>query len=99
MTDWGECARNSVNIYTKLRSMKDETRKYIRQLAMASSIGFQVAFAIFIGLAIGVWLDSRLGTFPWLALVFLVMGVVAGFMNYYRFVRRQQQDEAKGSKS
>lgn len=73
--------------------MKDETRKYIRQLADASTIGFQVAFSIFIGLGIGWWLDGRIGTFPWLTLVFLVMGVVAGFRNYYRFIKKQQKGE------
>jgi ATP synthase protein I len=81
-----------VNIYTKW-TMKDDTKKYIRQLAMASTIGFQVAFAIFIGLGIGVWLDSKFDTFPWLALVFMVFGVVAGFLNYYRFARNQQKEE------
>lgn len=75
--------------------MKEDTKKYIRQLATASSLGMQVAFAIFIGLFIGVWLDSRLGTFPWLALIFLVMGVAAGFLNYYRFVKRQQEEDKK----
>lgn len=73
--------------------MKEETKKYLRQLAMASTLGFQVALAIFIGLAIGVWLDSWLGTFPWLALVFMVFGVVAGFLNYYRFARDCQKDQ------
>jgi ATP synthase protein I len=78
--------------------MKNETRKYLRQLADASSIGFQLVFAVFIGLAIGVWLDSKFGTFPYLALVFMIMGVIAGFLNYYRFVRRQQDEESRGSK-
>jgi len=73
--------------------MKNETRKYLRQLAMASTLGFQVALSVFIGLAMGVWLDSWLGTFPWLALVFMIFGVAAGFLNYYRFAKRQQQDE------
>lgn len=73
--------------------MKEDTKKYIRQLATASTIGLQVAFSIFIGLGIGVWLDSRFGTFPWLALLFMVMGVAAGFLNYYRFVRDQQKEE------
>ncbi|HOV87092.1 MAG TPA: AtpZ/AtpI family protein [Syntrophobacteraceae bacterium] len=73
--------------------MKNETRKYLRQLAMASTLGFQVALSVFIGLAMGVWLDSWLGTFPWLALVFMIFGVAAGFLNYYRFAKKQQQDE------
>jgi len=65
---------------------------------MASSIGFQVVFAIFIGLFIGVWLDKLFGTGHKLALVFLVMGVVAGFLNYYRYARSQQDEDARDSK-
>ena len=76
--------------------MKKEDRKYLRQLARASTVGFQLAFAIFIGLGIGVWLDSRFGTFPWLAIVFLVLGVAAGFVNYYRFAVKHQEED-KGS--
>jgi ATP synthase protein I len=86
-----------VNLCTKWL-MKEDTRKYLRQLAMASSIGFQVVFAIFIGLGIGVWLDTMFGTRPKLSLVFLVLGVVAGFLNYYRFVRRQQEEDSQDSK-
>ena len=78
--------------------MKQETRKYIRELAMASSIGFQVVFAIFIGLFIGVWLDKVFDTGHKLALIFMVMGVIAGFLNYYRFARRQQEEDSRESK-
>jgi len=78
--------------------MKEENRKYLLQLAEASTIGFQVAFSIFIGLGIGVWLDSRFGTFPWLALLFLVFGVAAGFLNYYRFAVKQKRQEEEDSK-
>ena len=77
--------------------MKDENKKYLRQLVMASSLGFQVVFAVFIGLFFGVWLDMQFGTVPWLTLVFLVLGVVAGFLNYYRFAVKQQEEE-KGPK-
>ena len=86
-----------MNFYT-IREMKPETRKYIRELAMASSIGFQVVFAIFIGLFIGVWLDKVFDTGHKLALVFLVMGVIAGFLNYYRYARRQQEEDSQESK-
>ncbi|MGA7876116.1 MAG: AtpZ/AtpI family protein [Desulfoferrobacter sp.] len=73
--------------------MKNDTKKLIKQLGVASTLGLQVAFAIFIGLGIGVWLDSRFGTFPWLALVFMIFGIVAGFLNYYRFIRKQQRED------
>ena len=81
-----------MNIYTK-SAMKDDTKKMLRQLGVASTLGFQVAFSIFIGLGIGVWLDSKFGTFPWLALVFMIFGIVAGFLNYYRFIRKQQRED------
>jgi ATP synthase protein I len=73
--------------------MKDDTRKLLRQLGMASTIGIQLVVAIFVGLAIGVWLDRRLGTFPWLALLFMIFGVAAGFVNYYRFAKKAQDED------
>ncbi len=81
-------------IYTKW-PMKEETKKYLKQVGLASTLGFSVAFAIFIGVAIGYWLDSTLGTFPWLTLVFLVMGIIAGFRNYMRFMRKQQREDQR----
>jgi len=64
---------------------------------MASTIGFQVAFAPFIGIAIGVFLDSKLGSFPYLTIIWLIVGIAAGGLNYYRFAKKQQQDD-KGPK-
>ena len=61
--------------------MKKETRKWIRELAYYSSLGFSVSLSIFIGLGIGVYLDRRLDTTPWLTLVFLGFGIAAGYRN------------------
>ncbi len=77
--------------------MKEDTRKYLRQLAMASTVGFQVVFAIFIGLGIGVWLDTLFDTRPKLSLIFLLLGVAAGFLNYYRYARQQQKEDSRDS--
>ncbi len=77
--------------------MDEETKKYVKQLAMASTIGFQVVFAIFIGAWVGYWLDGKFGTLPWLTLIFIGFGIAAGFLNYYRFVMKQKKDDEKGS--
>jgi ATP synthase protein I len=61
--------------------MKKETRRYIRELAYFSTIGLSVALSIFIGLAIGLYLDGRWGTSPWMTLSFIVLGILAGFRN------------------
>jgi len=62
--------------------MKKETSRTIKELAYYSSLGLQVALSIFIGLAIGLYLDRRVfNTTPWLTLVFLGLGIAAGYRN------------------
>ncbi len=77
--------------------MKKEDKKTLMRAVMASTIGYQVAFAPFIGIAIGVFLDVKLGTGPYLTILFLIFGIAAGGLNYYRFAK-QQMEEDKGRK-
>lgn len=55
--------------------------------------GLRYAMEIVVGTAvggvIGWWLDGWLGTRPWLAILFLLVGLVAGFMNLMRAVNRE----------
>ena len=51
----------------------------MRELAYYSSLGFSVALSIFIGLAVGIYLDRRFATSPWCTLIFLVLLIIAGF--------------------
>ncbi len=71
--------------------MKRETRRYIRELAYYSSLGLQVALSIFIGLAIGVYLDKRFDLYPWLTLVFLGAGIAAGFRNIWLAIKKSEK--------
>lgn len=61
--------------------MKRETRRYLKDLAYYSSIGLSVSLSIFIGLAVGLYLDKYFNTSPVLMLIFLVLGIIAGFRN------------------
>jgi ATP synthase protein I len=61
--------------------MKKETKRSLRELAYYSSLGLSVSLSIFIGLAVGVYLDRRFDTSPWFTLIFLVLGILAGFRN------------------
>lgn len=71
--------------------MKRETRRYIKELAYYSSLGLQVALSIFIGLAIGVYLDRRFDLYPWLTLIFLGLGIAAGFRNIWLAIRKSEK--------
>ena len=68
--------------------MKRETRRAFKEMAYYSSLGISVALAIFIGLGFGVWLDRKFDTSPWLTLIFLVFGIIAGFRNIARVIKR-----------
>lgn len=70
--------------------MKKETYRSIRELAYYSSLGFSVALSIFIGLGIGVWLDGKFDTSPWLTLIFLGAGIAAAFRNIGLAVKKSR---------
>lgn len=46
--------------------------------------GVEVVSALVVGIAIGWFLDRWLGTWPWLFLLFFVLGSAAGVLNVYR---------------
>lgn len=71
--------------------MKKETRAWIRELAYYSSLGFSVSLSIFIGLGIGVYLDRRFDTSPWLTLVFLGFGIAAGYRNIALAIKKSRK--------
>lgn len=46
--------------------------------------GVEVFSALVVGIGLGWFLDRWLGTWPWLFLLFFVIGSAAGVMNVYR---------------
>jgi ATP synthase protein I len=65
--------------------------KRMYQGLSSSSVGLELGIAVIIAVLFGMWLDRRLGTEPWLMLVFLVLGLVAGFRNVLRAVARAEK--------
>lgn len=61
--------------------------------------GAQFVLAILLFLYIGKWLDSRLGTSPWLLMIGVFVGAAAGFYSFYRRIMassRERNDERNG---
>jgi ATP synthase protein I len=69
-----------------------ETKKSAIQMAYASSIGISMALAIFGCFFLGTWLDRKLGTEPYFTLLFLLIGIAAGFRNIYVLMKRYFKD-------
>jgi ATP synthase protein I len=54
----------------------------------ASSVGLELGLSVGIGLLIGYYMDKWLGTTPWLLLLWMVFGLIAGFRGVIRAVNR-----------
>ena len=64
-------------------------KPFFRQLMQASTIGINLVLSTFVGLAIGYGLDSLFHSSPWLTLIFLILGIIAGFRELLRIANKQ----------
>ena len=73
--------------------MENDKKKLIKSLYYLSTVGLAMALSICIGAFLGIWLDKKLGTEPWLFFVFLALGIAAAFRNLYVMVKKYQNLE------
>jgi ATP synthase protein I len=62
-----------------------------RRAAELSSLGLALPSSIAVGLFFGYWLDKWLNTHPWMLLLFLLLGIVSGFVSLFRGLRRLER--------
>jgi ATP synthase protein I len=70
-----------------------ETKQTAIQMARVSSIGIAMVIAVFGCFYLGRWLDQQLETEPYLTLLFLLIGIAAGFRNMYLLVKGYVKDD------
>jgi ATP synthase protein I len=63
-------------------------RSVLRAFARAGTIGFHMVISTFVGYLIGSQLDKWFDTSPWLTITFLILGIVAGFLELARLAKR-----------
>jgi ATP synthase protein I len=69
--------------------MKEPEKPIYRQLIEASSVGINLVISTFVGLAIGYGLDKVFDTSPYLTIIFLIVGIIAGFRELFRIAKKQ----------
>lgn len=77
---------------------KNIDKDYRDSLLRASLLGIHLVATTFVGLAVGYFLDRWLGTTPWLTMLFLVLGIVAGFKNMFEEVKKIQKKDEQAEK-
>jgi ATP synthase protein I len=64
--------------------------------ASFAGAGAQFVLAILLFLYIGKWLDSKLGTSPWLLMIGVFVGAAAGFYSFYRRIMASSRERNGG---
>lgn len=77
------------------KEILQQQKQGMEAAATTGTIGFHLVSGPLVGVAIGYGLDAWLGTGPWLKLVFLFVGIGAGFLNVYRDTQRLLQRMAR----
>ena len=60
-----------------------------------AGIGIQFALVILVFTGAGIWLDRRLGTSPWLLILFVFLGAGGQFYSLYRKAMDAQRRDAE----
>jgi ATP synthase protein I len=79
--------------------MDQETKKNAMQMAYASSIGIAMVLAIFGCLILGAYLDRKFDSGNVFTIIFLFIGIAAGFRNIYVLIKNNFTDEEQIIKS
>jgi ATP synthase protein I len=64
-----------------------------RKLAELSSLALMLPSSIAVGLFFGYWLDKRLGTDPWMLMIFTLLGVAAGLIALIRGISKDNKED------
>jgi len=79
--------------------MDKDLQKYAMQMALASSIGIAMVLAIFGSLLLGSYLDRKFDSGHVFTVVFMLIGIAAGFRNIYVLIKKNFTDEEPVIKS
>lgn len=61
-------------------------------MASYATVGLEFGLSLLVGLFGGRWLDGKLGTAPWLAVIGFGFGAAAGFRAIYRAAQAANRD-------
>jgi ATP synthase protein I len=63
---------------------QEDKREFFRALGAVGNIGFTLAAAVVVGLLLGRMLDNVFSTGPWLTVVGIILGMIAGLWSMYK---------------
>ena len=71
----------------------ENKRKLFGLIGRYSTIGLEMVISVVIGILFGWWLDRLFNTKPWLTIVFMLFGIVAGFRSLFKLLKDIEKDD------
>ena len=66
----------------------DDFQNNVKQIGVFMTVPFVLAVPPVIGWMIGSWLDHYFNTTPVIMYIFLALGFIAGFREFYRIIKK-----------
>lgn len=82
----------------KLRARRERDRSVWFGLGMFGLIGWSVAIPALLGIAAGVWIDSRWPSDRSWTLMLLILGVALGCLNAWNWLQRENSETSHGQR-
>jgi F0F1-type ATP synthase assembly protein I len=73
------------------------TGAILRSLSLVTQLGLMAVSPVLFGLFLGLWLDGRLQTRPWVTLFLTALGILVGLVGVYRLSSSLTERLTKGS--
>lgn len=90
--DVEEMAKRIKNFKSATRpNAENKEKKFVYAYQTGSRIATELVSGVLVGAGLGYFLDKFAGTAPALLIIFLILGGAAGFLNVYRFVKKEDQ--------
>jgi ATP synthase protein I len=70
-------------VFTMTTQDGEDKKQAVRSMLAYGSLGIEMGLSVVIGIGIGYYLDSYFGTKPVLTVIFMLLGVIAGFRRLY----------------
>ena len=64
-----------------------------KEIAKYSAIGLEMVIAVAIGTISGIYLDRRFNTDPWLTVICMFLGFIAGLKNLFRLASKSMNEK------
>ena len=81
---------------TAKQKVKVPTEGMLRPLVLVTQLGLMTVSPVLIGLFLGLWLDGRLQTRPWVTLFLAAFGIIVGLVGAYRLSSSLTERLTKG---